>query len=198
MTGDNAKPDAFGAVLTYCNNNVWWCPQSSNDSTPTCAGNDTFTLAAPVSLVTQLPFTTSAAAQTSLHTTAIASSATARSTSQSPSSHPDNQTSASPGNSVPSPHQSNRFSRDLAIGLGIPSGALGLSLILLLAYKLRQRTDTRDRRLYSKDNGVIEPQTVSARSNGGLVEVAADVNLEMPLSTDSPLEKHGTNLVEVP
>ncbi|KAL9589140.1 MAG: hypothetical protein Q9203_002067 [Teloschistes exilis] len=160
--------------------------------------NDTFTLAAPVSLVTQLPLATSAAAQTSLHTTAIASSATARTTSQSPSSHPDNQSLASPSNGVPSPHQSNRLTRDLAIGLGIPLGALGLSLILFLVYKLHQRTDTRDRRLYFKDHGVIEPQAVGAPRNGGLVEVAADVNLEMPLSTDSPLEKHGTNLVEVP
>ncbi|KAI4193899.1 MAG: hypothetical protein LQ350_008096 [Teloschistes chrysophthalmus] len=195
MAGNNARPSAFGALLTHCNDNLWWCPQSSNNKNAPCEGNGTFTLATPVTLVTQLPLATPAAAQTSLQTTAIASNTTAGSTSKALSNNPANQTSASSGSGVPSPQQSHKTSRNLAIGLGAPVGVLGLSLILLLVYKLRQRTAARDHQIHSTDDGVIERHAPGVGSRGRLVEVAGGANSEMPLSTDS-LEKQGTNLVE--
>lgn len=199
LTGKSAEG---GAPLYYCGKNSWWCDQSletsnaSNlSSTPgsvQCASDETFALPSPVTLLTQLPLTAQAATPSSVHSTTTTPGST--STIQPSPSRSSDQILASLSTSGPA-QDDNKTSRDLAIGLGVPLGVLGLSLILLLVYKLRRSSRARYHGSYAKDD-VTERHAV--RGHNRAAPVAENVKSRMPPISKTLYEKDGQDLAEAP
>ena len=200
---ENAK--SF-AILTYCQNNLWWCLSASvqyynsnQSETPgylECTSNNTFSLDVPVKFLTQIPLvpqgtpSASTSRELSLPSTVSASdqhSSSAIHTIKSSRTSSSAQISLVTGNGT---GDTDRASTRLAIGLGVPLGVFAVTLIVLFAYKLYQRQKLRS----SNASDVPLDQQVSPKA----VEKSGDRRWKISLKQDEPAEKCGVDLAEAP